>query len=161
MPYDHKQVSVRYTAPMLKGRMVKVDEGLAELLQAIWSHGIDTVLSCQENQPGIAWIMFPAPVEARHFLNRVAQYPEKAKQPWRTLYGRLANYSNDKSWEYSLIPVNRGVTEIIDDEADEINEFYEGYNDFDFEVSIRFPVADIPRIIKQLRKPPKKRKTPA
>src|SRR4051794_29753014 len=62
--YRHKQVWAKYP----DGSSVWVDEGMKPFLEALWNRGIDTVLSCQENQPGIAWVAFAGPYDAIHFL---------------------------------------------------------------------------------------------
>ena len=96
---EHKQVEISHN-----GVTTKVDEGLAPLLLAIWEKGIDTCLSCQENFPGIAWIMFTTAFDAERFLNLVFVYNRK-KPFWETI-----------------------------------------------SVSIRFPITDIPLIMKRLKR---------
>ncbi len=60
----HKQVPIQW-----EGRSAEVDEGIAPLILAIWKRGIDTVMSCQENRPGVIWIMFASFVDAKWFLD--------------------------------------------------------------------------------------------
>jgi hypothetical protein len=48
---EHKQVKIR-----LGSRAAEVDEGIADLILALWEAGIGTIMSCQENYPGVAWI---------------------------------------------------------------------------------------------------------
>jgi hypothetical protein len=62
--YIHKQV--RAKPP--DGPSVWVDEGMKKFLEALWDRGIDTVLSCQENRPGVAWVEFADPGDAICFL---------------------------------------------------------------------------------------------
>ncbi len=155
MKHTHKQVKVQMPSRW-GGDVIKVDEGMVELLSAIWRHDILTLLSCQENRPGVAWIMFATPQDAASFMNIVLHFYGDAKKPWKTLYGRAMEYNCGydritKDWEYSISPHNRGVQETVNDE-DEVITRYRGYNDFDFEVSIRFPVSDIPIIIRRLNK---------
>src|SRR5262245_35438023 len=93
----HKQVRIRW-----KHQQAEVDEGLAPLILEIWKHGIDTIMSCQENQPGIAWIDFASAKDAERFLTLVAEYPAKGRGRRKnhnfsipnvklagTLYGRI------------------------------------------------------------------------
>jgi hypothetical protein len=60
----HKQV--RAKPP--DGPSVWVDEGMKKFLKALWAREIDTFLSCQENQPGVAWVEFAGPYDAIQFL---------------------------------------------------------------------------------------------
>jgi hypothetical protein len=62
--YIHKQV--RAKPP--DGPSVWVDEGMKKFLEALWDREIDTVLSCQENRPGVAWVEFAWPDDTIHFL---------------------------------------------------------------------------------------------
>lgn len=129
------------------GIETEVDEGLAELLQLIWKLQIATINSCQENQPGIAWIEFQSADDASLFLNHVALYPPDDFK--ETLYGRITQIS-EKSWVFNCTPQNYGVKWIFSD--DTLTEEYLGFNDFEFSVSIRFPVSDIPLIVEILKK---------
>jgi hypothetical protein len=142
----HKQVSVDFFA-----EKITVDEGLAELLQLIWERGIFTLNSCQENRPGVAWIEFETSEAFEDFLNAVAVYPVgKDVQMWKTLYGRIVGCGGPDNWEYRNFPNIRGVREIIVDD-DEIEEEYSGYNDFEMNISVRFPVTDIPLLVSILK----------
>ena len=62
--YEHKQV--RSKPPT--GPSVWVDEGMKKFLEALWAWDIDTVMSCQENEPGMAWVEFAGPSDAICFL---------------------------------------------------------------------------------------------
>jgi len=137
----HKQVSVEY----LDGSLIEVDKELVELLSLIWSHGIATYNSCQENQPGSAWIEFATSDDAVKFLNLAASYPEDGDdKPWNTLYGRIAGFGSQSDWVYNTHPLNLGVEEEIIE--DNVISKYAGKNDFEFSISIRFPVEDIKKL---------------
>ena len=88
---QHKQVAIEW-----RGRRAEVDEEMAPLILALWRAGISTTLSCQENRPGIAWIAFATPEDARRFLNRVAVYPDAADL--REVNGRTS-VGNVPFWE--------------------------------------------------------------
>jgi hypothetical protein len=49
----------------LDGESVEVDEELAPLILALSQLGIETLNSCQENKPGIAWVEFATTADAR------------------------------------------------------------------------------------------------
>lgn len=136
MSLKHKQAKVNFF-----GEIIEVDEGLAKLLQLIWANEIETLLSCQENHPGIAWIQFPDAGSFQEFMNLVAVYPAENENHWETLYGRMTQLDLG-CWEYHMIPVNRGVKETIVN--DEVIQTFLGYHDFETEISVRFPVTDIP-----------------
>src|SRR2546422_556223 len=91
---NHKQVPIEW----FDGETIEVDEGLAELLSLCYQNDILTLLSCQENRPGIAWICF-APFEAEKFINLITKHPKKEKV-WKTFYGRVFGYGSKKDWEY-------------------------------------------------------------
>jgi hypothetical protein len=133
----HPQVTVDYL-----GYPIEVDEGLKELLPLIWSYGIDTLNSCQENKKGIAWIQFSGTGGFRKFLGLIARYPQEHEIFWETLYGRMMQHGSEGDWKYDMLLVNSGVIEhLIDD--DEIVAEHLGFNFFDCEISVRFPVSDI------------------
>jgi hypothetical protein len=128
--HRHKQVKVSYD-----NLIVEVDEGLAPLLTVIWKHGIDTCLSCEENFPGIAWIMFDTAYDAEKFLNLV--FVRNRKKPfWETMDGRITECGKD-NWEYSVC---------VDNLSSKNPPF------FIISISIRFPITDIPLIMKRLNR---------
>lgn len=137
----HKQVEVRRD-----DETVLVDEGMAEILPLLWSCGIRTVNSCQENQEGRAWIQFLTAEDASNFLNLGTKYPKKFRKFWNTSYGRATQCGSIDDWEYSILPENWGVED--EDVDNEVIHHYLGYNDFKFFVSIRFPVRDIAKIVR-------------
>lgn len=142
---NHKQVKIRY----LDNRLVEVDEKLVPLLSLIWKHKIQTLLSCQENQPNRAWIHFASTEDATKFINLVAVYP-KGPKPWQSLYGRIFGYGSADDWTYNAHLQNHGVEENL--RNDEIIERFVGPNDAQFSMSIRFPVSDIELLVTILKK---------
>lgn len=144
---DHKQI------PVWNGeRMIQIDVNLAELLYWIFTLGIKTLNSCEENRPGIAWIQFANSENFKRFMNLVAQYPKKDEVYWKTLYGRMMSYSEDDNWEYDMRPINYGVNEELI--GDEVIETFLGYHDFEMWVSVRFPITDIELLVKILKNSP-------
>lgn len=104
-----------------KGMDVRIDEMLAPLIKKLWQYGILTINCCQENRPGIAWIQFASPFDALNFLNVVA--PKK-----NLMYDRMTCEGEFGSWEYKCH---------VRDEQGEFN----------FAISIRFPLTDLPAIM--------------
>lgn len=137
----HKQVWVEW-----KGEGAYVDEELAPLILALWQAGIDTMMSCQENRPGIAWLCFPTPLDAKMFLDLVAAYPDEDDVPFsETLYGRIAGCGSDGDWEYAVNVCDLGVEEDI--VHGEVIQTCIGPSDFMFDVSVRFPRTDLPLVL--------------
>jgi hypothetical protein len=153
---EHKQVRVR-----CNGQSGNIDEELAPLIRALWKAGIYTTNSCQENQPGIAWIEFSSFDDAKKFLDLVAVYPagwdrrsknggkSVSKVPfWKTLYGRITNCGDGGDWQFDVHPFDFGVEEKL--VKDEIITRCIGPAYFEMYVSIRFPKSDVPLILEQL-----------
>jgi hypothetical protein len=136
------------------GNDVLVDEGLADLLQLMWNLGFNTWNSCQENRPGIAWIEFISTGDCTNFLNLIDHYSQDDSIPFaETLYGRVTGLGEDScNWRYNAHLMNYGETETI--VGDEIITTFNGYNDFHFSMSIRFPVSDIPLLVEILKQCP-------
>jgi hypothetical protein len=78
-PTGHKQVSIRYDQTLfeVKGKdgelleEISVDEGMVDLLKAVWKHGIPTAYSCQGRDGETAWIRFTTFEDAGYFLDLV------------------------------------------------------------------------------------------
>ncbi len=117
----------------------EIDEFLVPLIAAIWSLQIETIMSCQEVEPGIAWVEFASIPDLIKFLDMVAHYEPGAD----TLYNRI-NYqlTGDISapvWRYQL---NLMDLNEIDD--------YQGPTDLDVTVGVYFPLSDLPAILRHL-----------
>src|SRR5215469_241505 len=153
----HQQARVAW-----QGREAEVDEELAPLIQALWKAGIDTLLSCQENRPGVAWICFPTARDAKNFLDAVAVYPDRKDLRtvggrlyvgdvpfWETLYGRITGCGTDGDWQYDVNVDNWGVDEDLVN--GEVVQTCIGPADFEFSVSVRFPRTDLPLILDRLQ----------
>lgn len=144
----HKQVKITH------GKMsAEVDEGIAELILEIWKHGIDTIMSCEENQQGTVWIDFLTVNDGERFLNLVGgRFPSKAKKPWETLYGRIFGFGTQGDWSYNLCINDLNATPVTDENEDIVEYEVSGRAEVYFSLSIRFPQSDIPLILKRLRK---------
>jgi hypothetical protein len=53
---------------------VEVDEGIAELLEALWSHGMVTEFSCQGEHGKLAHICFARTADARRFMQGPGEF---------------------------------------------------------------------------------------
>lgn len=134
----HRQVTVKvddYEAP--------VDEGLAELIETMWKAGVWTIMSCEENRPGVAWIELHAGYFQK-FLNMVLDPAQFEDEP--SLYSRISSrYDVEGSWEYKITVDDYGIDETVDD--DEVTETHSGKLDLVLVVDIRFPRTDIPLLL--------------
>lgn len=140
LPTHHKQVKVR-----VGEWEADVDEELAPLIEQLWKAGIATVLSCQENRPGVAWIMFLMAEDLSTFLDIVAEYdPDEA-----SLYRRISLASDlEECWEYDLRPQDAALHEEF--LGGGVEEWHEGEACFYFNVSVRFPRTDLPTLLQRM-----------
>jgi hypothetical protein len=53
---------------------VEVDEGIRELLEALWSHGMVTEFSCQGEHGELAHICFARAADARRFMEAPGEF---------------------------------------------------------------------------------------
>lgn len=70
VPYDKKLFRVMDDSGKLLDKII-VDEGMVDLLKAIWRHGIPTNRSCQGANGETAWISFESYEGMGHFLDLV------------------------------------------------------------------------------------------
>ena len=79
--FDHNQTTVYCQGDQ---DFIQVDEGIAPLLLTLWDAKIKTCNSCEENEPGLAWIEFYSMKEVERLLtilikslgNRIKVHPE-------------------------------------------------------------------------------------
>jgi len=80
-PWHEGAVSNTHKAVMMTthgGAKIAVDVKIAPLIRRIWDFGIATVQSCQEIEPGTAYIAFPNIAAARKFI-RMGRPRERAR----------------------------------------------------------------------------------
>ncbi|HEX7445057.1 MAG TPA: hypothetical protein VF300_01585 [Methanothrix sp.] len=138
---EHKQITV--FDPASNG-VIEVDEGIAPLLKAIWSFGITTCNSCQENRPGVVWIEFLTMGDAEAFLTHVVSGLDPIVSPeannW--LYSRIIGENG--GWQYNAHP--HDTRDYMDDlgrlELDATEACAIALS-----LSVRFPVADYGRLL--------------
>jgi len=132
----------------------EVDRDIAPLIKEIWTAGICTYNSCQENQPGIIWIEFATVDGGERFLNIVTRYRASMK----SLYNRASNRWSplDEStippfWSYAVFPHDRALDEEYDDNGDVTKVNHPGRPSFAFSLSIRFPQCDYATVLHRLQ----------
>ena len=137
----HRQVTVQ-----VGDWQAEVDAGIVPLIQEIWHAGIETSMSCQQNDDGYVWIEFPGVENAEAFLNLAAPYEEGPD----TLYSRMnpwfVNHGPISDWSYSAY-VNDFA--FLDHELEGIS--YNPPADFHFFISISFRPDDLPAVLNRLR----------
>jgi len=116
----------------------QIDADLAPLIEQLWKAGIETMMSCQETEPGIAWIEFDSPADILRFLNLVLWYEDGPD----SLYAR-ANWQRfaptpPGSWEYQF-----NLVDILEDQEEQT---VEGFVFLDSTVGLYFPRSDIPEL---------------
>ncbi|MBT3355310.1 MAG: hypothetical protein HOF96_09985 [Candidatus Marinimicrobia bacterium] len=139
----HKQVEIY--SPAFE-RNIKVDAGIADLIELLHKLDIATYLSCQENRSGIMWIDFHS-LDADVFLTICASNREEDIVDFdNSLYGRMMDPYVKHSWEYNTHP--HDWAEKVNEEKNEV--YYDGDSDIDSSISIRFPITDYPLIMERL-----------
>ncbi len=120
----------------------EIDEDLALLIKEIWNAGIETMMSCQEVEPGIAWIEFDAVNELLRFLSLVTIYEPGVDTLYNRInHQRLGQMSAPEWWyRFSLMDIFEGQEEqVVEKEAC-----------FDATVGVYFPTTDIPLLVQRL-----------
>ena len=117
----------------------EIDEALALLIAAIWKFGINTIMCCQETDPGIAWIEFDSIDDLQAFLNTVARYEPGVYTLYHRINYQLTGKISSPIWEYQL-------------NLPDLNQCdsYQGATRLDVTVGVYFPVSDIPEILDRL-----------
>lgn len=146
-PTKHPQVHIEWG-----DQAAEVDEGIAPLILELWKAGIDTMMSCQDND-GRLWIEFPDTADAARFLDVVADYDEDVESIYNRATGEWEPddweaFRAERAWHYSTSPIDYGVDQIAfgDDQA-----FADlGHRDFGFTLSVRFPLSDYPTVAARL-----------
>lgn len=80
----HKHVSIPYDKTLFQvadesGKVLEeitVDEGIVDLLKAVWRHGIPTTHSCQGREGETAWVRFESFEGAGRFLDLISHLPD-------------------------------------------------------------------------------------
>ncbi len=64
---EHRQVSVKHP----DGSYIPIDEDIALLIESLWSLGMATTLSCQEDRSGLLCVVFRSSRDVERFLTIV------------------------------------------------------------------------------------------
>ena len=128
----------------------EIDEAIAPLIRGLWTAGIETTMSCQEDAWGKVWIAFPEIGNLVQFLNIVAEYQPGAETLYNRMNPQLTLAAPESEWEYGLI-VDDGALILSDAEVGSADFRYDGPTDFFFTFSLRFPASDLPRVLARVQ----------
>ena len=121
----------------------EIDEALAPLIRQIWIAGIETDMSCQETEPGIAWIEFPGIEALFRFLNLVTRYESGVDTLYNRIRYQLTGPMSAPVWEYQL-----NLMDLFEGQEEQTND---GLTYFDATVGVYFPATDIPVLLERLQ----------
>lgn len=121
----------------------EIDVALAPLIREIWKAGIETMMSCQEVEPGIAWIAFPAVEELFHFLNLVTRYEPEVDTLYNRIHHQRTGPMSAPVWDYQL-----NLMDIFEGQEEQTSD---GLVCFHATVGVRFPTTDIPVLFQRLQ----------
>lgn len=145
---EHPQVEISFG-----DRAAQVDEGIAPLILELWKAGIDTVMSC-ENNNGRVWIQFPSSDDAEQFVSIVAEdYDEDIYSIYNRAVGGWEDddwetFRNEHAWRYDCSAEDYNAA--LYDENGEL-ETPAGSNRYIvIWVSIRFPLYDYEEILRRV-----------
>jgi len=140
---------------------IEVDEKLVPFLELLWEHGIDTMMSCQDNPRGSGrvWINFSSPKDATDFLRIAVPQPTVDFEP-HSLYNRVYVHWFPNEWPRgSEIAYQKSR---IDEELwgwrcslMDLTFCEEKFTDKvcwpNFDISARFPFTDIEQLTKNIK----------
>jgi hypothetical protein len=138
LPYKpHKTVEMNYD-----GKLINIDENIAELIKLIWACGIHTINSCEDNIPsGYIWIHFAHMVDMRKFYQCIFNGIDAGSGPDRDVFGRAVNndpFTPGKWYTKFNAEIDWQSKNVI--------------TDIDFNVSVRFPQSDCEFVCSKLKK---------
>jgi hypothetical protein len=153
-PTLHPQTRIEH-----EGFAAEVDEEIAPLILELWRAGIETALSCQDNERGLGecrrvWIQFRNGWDAEHFLSVAA---DRYDDGLDSLYNRVVGgwepeddwqaFRQLRAWSYSVRADDRNVTRTDDGE-----DLPVGPPDVGLAVSVRFPFTDYGEVLARVRR---------
>ena len=141
---QHRQV--RVTA---FGQDAYIDEEIVPLIKEMWQAGITTSMSCQNLKRGFVWLYFSCPLEARNFINIVAEYEDDLDSIYQRVLAR--DNENLDNWIYKVIPDDTNLIEEYEDATDSVDEWHCGEVAIEFCISVLFPRRDLPLVVDRIR----------
>jgi hypothetical protein len=166
----HPQASLRRRAHDGKWESVEVDEKLAPFIKTLWAHGIDTMMSCQDNPEGSGriWINFLSVYAAQRFLKLAVPHPSNAEEfPPESLYNRVYSYWFPDAWlrgneaEYNKSVIDYGLWDwtthlsdlnFVTGDEETTEHFREPHPWPEFDISVRFPFKDVEELTQNILK---------
>jgi hypothetical protein len=137
-PRGHETIAVN-----VGNRCEEIDIEIAPLIREIWMASIDTLMSCQEVSPGIAWIEFPEVEELLRFLNIVTRYEPGADTIYNRICHQIVGPTSTPHWEYQV-----NLWDMFQSQEEQLDE---GAVRFFATVGVYFPTAEIALLMERLR----------
>lgn len=132
--------TVDLICPFLNKKKVQVDKKIAPLIKRMWELKLETMMSCEDNNPkDWIWICFTYPKTAEIFLRLILRNcPEdlakRITRGNRNPFSRLHDVDKN-NWKYHLC-------------VDELKNKFFGFN-----LSVRFPQTDLKEVTNTLNDP--------
>src|SRR5262249_18565268 len=126
----------------------EIDKLLVPLIRQIWKAGIETIMSCQEVEPGICWIEFE-PDQLEKFLNIIAKYEDGADTLYNRIVGELTGPKSAPEWVYLFSPHNYAIDPDDPDSYDASGPYLGA---FYLAADVYFPQSDLPVLLKRLKR---------
>ena len=141
MDQDHKTVNI-YSP--FENEYISIDEEISDLIKVLWTAGIDTDNSCQDNPTGFIWLEFASVDNAERFINLIRKPLYKSEPNFADwLFSRIEGGEGKqlKPWKHKAILKDSG--HLLDDEYHSKQPEY-------YSISIRFPKEDYREVIRLL-----------
>ena len=126
------------------GEDIPIDNLIVPLIKQIWKAGINTIQSCEDNNPeNYIWLEFVSPKDGKKFLRII----RKTKN--ESLKERMhMDFEGENQWYYKCI-------------LDDTSTYDEAFDPAEWKLSllfsVRFPQKDLKKVMKQLKRHNKKK----
>jgi len=130
-----------------------VDKQIAPLIKEMWKADIETYQSCQDNPPGWVWIQFMSSHDLERFLSIIGDYEPtlgSLRDRMRYGYDRVTGRRQGQ-WRYVVVADDMAI-DTVGTEAGGVQEICVGPPDFMILVGVHFPQADLPLVLKRLKR---------
>ena len=130
-----------------------VDEGIAELMRAIWARGWVTYDATQDDGTGRVVLRFPTVIEAQDFLDAVAD-PDDDSGLYHRIMGDLPEGEGpDRQaswWRYTATPEDWAVSETADDQTGVVLRRADQQPQIVMTLVVSLPPDDVPLLVERL-----------
>jgi len=124
-------------------RCEEIDVEIAPLIELLWWMDIETMMSCQETDPGMAWIEFDSVDDLLRFLNLIIWYEPEPDSLYARVNWQRFSGNEPGTWEYQF-----NLMDVLEDDEEQT---VEGTACFTPTIGVYFPKSDIPELINRLK----------